>query len=641
MKIYFSLILLLLAFGFYSQEASADAGDAPIQYQLALAARAKGDEAAAYPLFKATCMASDGMADACLAWAELAEAKGIKEDVKRALGSAVILAPEDIRARAALAAFLLKKQDYEWAIEHLLQAIPNATADADRALLRYYYAYALFKTGEDDAALEHFTLARPDLPQHLLQRCDYYEAIIAKRQGRQPQGVALLKTAQTGQDDAWAGAATDVLESWSAFRKSEGVSGRVSGSLGINTHPSSAFLDAVETDAEPVLQSVFRGDLIYGKNLKKGALQAIVTAYREQNWHEFEDKKKNPSSGGATDVQEASLSDEFSPQDFNTTVFIGQAAYLAKTWGNIFEHELKIGLDGELQYLDHPPIKDDLGHFYREEDPFRLISWAVGGKIWWSFARTRDALYSIRLKIEGRPNYIDRDRSTSRYRLRLHHTRYFHNREFQLKITAGARYDRSYHDPKVIKYDRFLPELETALRWRTPVPRLTALISGKLKYNWYMNARQNQKNSFRPQYVDVDLTTDMDTIHTEGMDEALIETIQALQANYEANQELLADLLNAYFEKEYYDLTRRDLEWEVGGELQVAAWKGAEVALTYKHHQRSSNIDDAPAPRWLESTEQTDPVTGETSHIQVVNGLAAPRYSYEQDVVMLELRQRF
>ncbi len=93
------------------------------------------------------------------------------------------------------------------------------------------------------------------------------------------------------------------------------------------------------------------------------------------------------------------------------------------------------------------------------------------------------------------------------------------------------------------------------------------------------------------------------------------------------------DYLNSYFKKEYYEMTRRDIEWEVKTELQLMLWRGAALALMYKHHRRSSNIDDAPVGAYVTEDEST----GE----EIVRRLPSPEYSYVRDTITMELRQRF
>ncbi|MCP4606026.1 MAG: hypothetical protein GY847_36855 [Proteobacteria bacterium] len=587
--------------------ATANSGDTIIAYNLALAARSQGDLETAYKLFKQACMAKGGMVDACIAWYELAKNKENEKDVKRSLGSAVMLAPNDIRGRALLAAELIKKKDYQWAKEHLTQAIPNAKAPGDRALLEYYLAYVFFKNQEYEEASNNFALARPDLPEDFQPRCDYYRALIAKTQKGNSQAVVLMKTVRSSKEETWADAADNALKAWSAFPRIPGFSGRLSGSFGLNTHPASAFLDDlgttdsasaddVGTESGPVLQSVFRGDVIYSKDIGSYGLHGVFTAYREQNWTELDsgdDSQKTNDTG----------EDEYSPKDLNIAVFLGQLSLLSNIWSSRFEHELRLGIDGELQYMDHPPIKNrELNKFFKAEDTFELISWASGGKLWWSFARDSNAIYSIRLKIEGRPNYMDRDRSTIRFRLRLQHIRYYFERALQLKVMLGGRYDRAYYDPIVIKYDRLLHEAEINARWRTPVPRLTFLAGCLFKYNWYMNSRQNEKNSFRPKYFDVSFGEHMDPF--------------------------LADYINSTNEHEYYELTRRDIEWEVRTELQLKLWRHASLAANYKHHQRLSPIDDTPVPLYI-NTKGT------------YERMPSAVYSYVRDIVTLELRQLF
>ena len=161
-------------------EAPAGPGDAVVAYNLALAARERGDLDEAYRLFRDACMASDAPAEACLAWGEMAVERDDEKDVKRALGSAVMLDPESVAARYALGIYLLGKGDFTWAVEHLEQAIPHASDDAARSTLRYYLGYALYKEGELEAAAKQLSLARLHLPPELAPRCDYYRGLIAE-----------------------------------------------------------------------------------------------------------------------------------------------------------------------------------------------------------------------------------------------------------------------------------------------------------------------------------------------------------------------------------------------------------------------------------------------------------------------------
>jgi tetratricopeptide (TPR) repeat protein len=566
---------------------AAGPGDAFVKHNLALAARARGDVDEAYGLFKEACMAADALAEACLAWGELAIEREDEKDVKRALSSAVMLDPENLGARFALAVYLLGKKDYTWAIEHLEQAVPLAADAADRAILRYYLGYALFKEGELEAAAKQLSLSRLHLPPDLQQRCDYYRGLIAEARDKRFKAASLLLEASEGPDEEWADAAQSRLESGSSFPRRPGFGGQVSASLGVNTHPASAFLDDPEAeDTLPVLQSVIRGDAVYSAGNYSHGFQAMLTAYREQNWTELgkKDEEGDPPSANA------STGDDFSPQDFSVTLFLAQVGYLLRGWLDGREHELLIGVDGETQFLDHLPERTADGTYERSADPFGLNAFAVGGKVWWAVAASPDAEYGLRLKVEGRPNYIDANRSTVRTRLRFVHTRHFLERALRLKLLVGGRYDIAYHDPEVVKYDRLLPELEANLRWRTPVEWLSAVFYGKLKYNWYLNSRENADNSFRPPYIPA-----------AGIDEDEAERQEA----------------------EYYDLTRHDLEWELGAEVLFSVWRLGTVALTYRYHQRASNMDDAPTPIY----------EGER--------LPAPTYGYDQHVVMLELRQGF
>ncbi len=574
-RLLISILMLSWCISF-SNSVSANDRNPLIQYNLGLAARHNGDTDEAYRLFKKACMAlADPVSDACLAWAELAEGGGNSKDIKRALGSAVMLAPDDIRARFALAVALIKKQDYLWAAEHLHQAIPHARDKQDIALLHYYLGYSLFKNNDLELANKHLYMARADLPLNLQQRCDYYLALTEATLGRKGRAAAHMQATSKGPDPQWQQAASDQLSSWSVFPWGRGFSGQVSASFGLNTHPTSAFLDYSDTDSLPVLQSIFRGDGIYSIGRGKHGFQTLATVYREQNWTELGEKDKDSYD---ETLGHQNLGDEFTPQDFNMTLFFGRLAYISRLQSKSLEHQIKVGLDGELQFLDHIPIKRSDDNYNRSPDPFEKNAAALGGKVWWSLAKSSDSIYSLRLKSEIRPNYIDKDRSTWRIRMRFVNTRLFPDYKLKLRALAGIRYDLTYKNPKVIKYDRLLPEAELELRWRTPVPRLTVVAGGQLRFNWYLNSNKNIENSFRP-------------ANSGGDDDS-----------------------------EYYDLTRKDLEWETKAEIETNLWKSAKIVLSYRYHQRLSNIDDASI-----------------SSIEIL----VPEFGYIQHVVMLDLRQRF
>jgi len=571
-------LILSLALNGIGASALADSGDAQIDYNLGLAARESGDVEAAYKRFKSACMADAGIPEACLEWAELAADEENAKDVKRALGSAVMLDPGNIEARYELAMLLLAKQDWVWAAEHLAEGVANAKNDQDRALMRYYLGYAQLKEGLLEDANKQFALATRDLPADLAQKAIYYRGLIARDQGEGNKATSLFERAAEGPDETVASAARSQLTSGTAFPRPDGLAGQVSASFGLNTHPSSAFLDDPGAESDPALQSVFRGDLVLGAGGYQHGFYGMFTAYREQNWTELGD-------GGSS---------EFDLHDMNITLFILQLAYVNRTRGKSLEHEIRIGLDGETQFLDHMPVKQTDGSYVPEEDPFGLNTFALAQKIWWSMAADRDSVWSIRLKVEERPNYIDRDQSAVRLRLRLHNTTYFVDRTLQLKSMVGGRYYRSYRDPKVIKYDRLVPEGSVDLRWTSPWPRLSALVGGLLRYNWYLNSRLNEENSFRPAYMD--------------------------------NPQFTAEQ-NDQFEADYYDLTRHDFEWEVKAEVQVAAWPRGVIALKYLHHQRMSNLDDAPVP--------VANLTG------VYERVPHTEFGYTQDLVLLEVKQGF
>jgi len=561
--------------------AAAGPGDARIHHELGLAAEARGDIDEAYRRFGKACMASDGLADSCLKWAELARERGEGKDLKRALSSAVMLAPEDIRARMALAAMLIEKTDWVWAAEHLAEAIPHARADEDRALLRYYLGYVRYKNGEREEAGRQLALATPHLPPDLAQKAAYYRALAAREEDKPAKAHALMQESSAGPDEEIAAAAESRIVSWSAFPRPGGWSGNATASLGVNTHPATAFLDDPGTESAPVLQSQFRADAVWGWSSGWAhGLQLNGTAYRDQNW---------------TELSEGTSENAFEPGDFNLTLFMLQAAYIGRARSGSSEHEVRIGVDGETQFMDHVPEYLGEGQGYApSEDPFGLYTWALGAKVWWAFSAEPGSVWAARLKVEARPNYIDENRGSVRLRLRLLNTRDFLDRALQLKVLLGGRYDRTYHDPSVIKYDRLLPEARLDLRWNTPWDRLSVRAGLDLKYNWYLNSRLNEENSFRPTYLD--------------------------------NPEFGEDE-NERFEAEYYDLERHDFEWRADLEILISAWCKAQIALSYSFHQRISNLDDAPVP--MEDS------SGEWRRV------AATEYGYDQHMAFVGVRQRF
>jgi tetratricopeptide (TPR) repeat protein len=573
---------LALALTLIGAQSFAASGDALIDYNLGLAARESGDSEAAYKRFKKACLAEEGLAEACLAWAELAAEKENPKDIKRALGSAVMLDPANITARYELAMMLIAKQDWVWAAEHLAEAVTHTENDQDRALLRYYLGYVKFKDGALDEAAKQLALAHRDLPADLAQKASYYRALIARDQDKHKKATSMFERAAEGPDEEIAAAAKAQLTAGTAFPRPEWFAGQVSASFGLSTHPSAAFLDdpGAVGETNPALQSVFRGDVVFSTPAYAHGFYGMFTAYREQNWTEIGD-------GG----EQAS---EFDVGDMNITLFILQLAYVHRTRSSGLEHEIRVGVDYETQFFDHMPVKQDDGTYVPEEDPFGLNTFAAAEKLWWSMAPSRDSIWSIRFKIEERANYLDRNQSAVRLRLRLHNTSYFLGRTLQLKTMAGGRYYRTYHDPKVIKYDRLIPEGSLDLRWTSPWPRLAVLVGGMLRYNWYLNSKLNEENSFRPAYLD----------------------------NPQFSQEQ-----NEQFEADYYDLTRHDFEWELTAELQFKVWPRGVIALRYLHHQRLSNLDDAPVP--------VANLTG------VYERVPHSEFGYTQDLVLLEVKQGF
>ncbi|HUT78407.1 MAG TPA: hypothetical protein VM285_12005, partial [Polyangia bacterium] len=410
------------------------------------------------------------------------------------------------------------------------------------------------------------------------QQALYYRGLVARAQGDPRLAQAMLEQAGEGPDPQLSAAAGARMVSWSAFPRAEGLGGQVSASFGLNTYPAVAFLDEPDMETAPALNSIFRGDLALGAGGYTHGYQGMVTAYRDQAWVELGDRAGDRA---------------FSATDMNVTLFMLQNAYVFRARTSGLEHEVRLGLDGELQFLDHPPTSSVDG-WRPATDAFGLFTYAVAEQLWWSMAPDDDSSWSLRLRVEQRPNLIDEDRSTVRTRLRVHHTRWVLDRALQIKALVGGRYDRSFHDPRVVKFDRLLPEARLDLRWVTPWKHLAVLAGGELRYNWYLNARGNGANSFRPTYVE--------------------------------NPQFTADE-NDGFEADYYDLTRHDFEWKAEAELQLAAWARATVALRYAHAARRSNLDGAPVPM-IEGDEGFERMPRAT-------------YGYDQDIVLVELTQRF
>ncbi|MDD5308448.1 MAG: hypothetical protein PHU25_14090 [Deltaproteobacteria bacterium] len=538
---------------------------------------------------RAECTAEKGDAAACLRWASMARARDDGKSEKRALATAVTLDPGNVRARFGLGLLLAENRDYAWAAEHLSEAAALAGSAADRALVNYYLGYALLKDGKAAEAASALAKARGGLPAGLAQRCDFYAALAAREIGDETTAARLMGMAAGGKDARWSDAARGRLASWTAFPRVDGVAAQVSASLGVNTHPTSAFLDSPDEDSLPVLQSAFRGDVLYGFGSYAHGGQATLTLYREQNWLELGHKGNAPAAADSV------VGNAFTPADFNATVILGQAAYVGRGLVGGLENELRLGAEGEVQLLDHVPVRSSaLAPYAPSEDLFGLATWAVGARLGWSIALAADTVLGARLKVELRPNEIDPDRSAVRTRLDLQGSRSFLGRRLELDASVGGRYDRTYDDPAVIKYDRLLLELSADLVWRTPWKRLTARAGGGFEYGSYLNSVGDAANSFRPAWADNPRATEAE---------------------------------NSAFEADYYDLAREDVEWEARAELDFALWWKAVAVITYKHHARISNIDDLPVPA----------VDTGDGFVRVPE----PRYGYDEDVAMLELRQGF
>jgi len=564
-------ILLILQVSLFAREARTD--DGSMNYNLGLQKKEMGDNTAAYNLFKKACLESDSFAEPCIEWGELAKQNNNSKDVMRAFSSAVMLNPQNVYARYTLAIILLEKQDYVWAIEHLSFAVKNSKNNKNKSILHYYLGYAYYKNQNFSNSKKELSKAIVGLENELKQRCNFYLGKIALAKNQREQFVSFMKMTQKGPVNEWSEAAKRHLQANSAFPFDPGVIGQLSASTGFNSHPSSAFIDESPNFETWVFQSIFRGDIIGQIGTKKHHLKSALTIYREQNWLDL--NKQNSSSN-------------ISSKDLNLTLFLGQLGYLHYMWKNKLEHKFKIGLEGETQFLDHAPKKNSNGEYSAADDPFGLSSWAISLPLWWSFSAQKNSIYGVRLKVELRPNYIDENRSSSRYRLRIVNTRYWLNRRLQLKALVGIRYDLTYFDKSVVKYDRILPEADINLRWRLKIPRTTWLVGAKLKFNWYLNSKYNQENSFKLPWQD----TNLDSNEAE--------------------------------EARYYDETRNDFEWEISTALNVDLWKNGIFAFVYRHHMRLSNIDNVSIPNHfvLIGTDTTD-------------------FGYTQDVLMLELKHRF
>jgi tetratricopeptide (TPR) repeat protein len=583
--------------------------DAEVDYNAGLAAARDGREADAYAAFKRACLAERGHAGACLAWAGLAAKRSTSDpdrdkDVKRALGSAVMLDPESVEARYDLGLVLLEKQDWTWAIEHLEAGLAGARDPADKALFGYYLGYARFKSGALDDADRAFAQAEGDLPKDLAQLCSFYRGIIAERQKKVDKAAAMFDAAEAGPDPAVSDAVARRRAAATAFPRADGVRGQLMASIGMNTHPTAAVFDDPGQAGAPVLESVLRGDLSFASGSYTHGFLGAATLYREQSWTEI-----GPSASAASD-EHLYVANNVSPSDTNVTDFQAQLSYLWRGFGARLEHEVRLGLDTELQFLDHdigfeqPAAGADgaidpclAGSYESSTDTFNLYAYSIGGRLWWSFAESKRATWSLQLKYEHRPNELEPDRSANRFRLRAQHQRWFLDRALQLKAYAGLRYDRTYHDADIVKYDKVQSEASFELKWSTPLPYLGVLVGGKLLYHWYLNSSGNKDNSFRPPFT--------------------------------PNDDFSADE-NAAFERDYYDLARRDFEWELSAELQLDLWKSAVLAVRYLHHQRTSNIDAAPRPMV--------PVDGCGEPYQRI---PAQPFGYTQDLAVLELRQSF
>lgn len=574
-------VCILALMSIFAISQNAEAGEGLIKYSLALAHESEQSQENVALLYKEACTADDGVLDACLKWASIASDNGDTSAQKRALSTALMIDTQNVLARYELALLLMEKEDWVWAIEHLSVALSSAKESNDKTLLHYYQGYAQYKNGDLEAAEENLSTATENLEEPLKQKALFLRAKIASQLGEDDKAFDLMKKASKGESDDLNEEALKAIENFSAFSSFEGWGGQARASIGVNSHPSAAFLDEAGEKTGTALQSIFRADLLFGSDTGyHNRFKGTVTVYREQNWAEL--------------GEERNREDLYTIQDMNLTLFMFQASYIRRARAIGMEHELQIAMDGELQFLDHLP-ESSTGMITASKRDFVSFSKALGGRVWWSFADKPSSIWGLKLKIEARPNNLDddnRNRSAVRTRLRFNHDHYFLSRKLQLKFLAGGRWDVTYKDPQIIKYDRLLWEVGTNIKWITPVRRLSFLGGVKFKHNWYLNSDKNAQNSFRPAF------------QNDPEEDALVE---------------------AAHEKTYYSLTRQDVELELNCEANVALWTRATLALTYKYKWRSSNIDDAPVP--------VDSATG----LRVESG----EYGYNQHSGFLELRQAF
>ena len=562
------------------------AQDGVIAYHQGLCAEASGETTSAFKYFRTACLAANGVFDACLRLDAMAKAKGDTKTRKQALASAVMLRPNDVGARFELAVLLLEHEDYAFAEMHLSSALELATRPNNRALLHYYLGYVCFKLARAIDAKDHFEQADP-LPPSVAQKRDFFLGRIAVAADDRVSCFASLKSAERGPDAAVAEAAEQWRLAASIFPFRTSIGGRMSADIGINTRPASAFLDAPGTEASITLGSIFRADGTLRRAFDDNLVEGALTVYRDQGWTTFGGDKPDDEDGISSSAS------RIPDSDFYLTLALVQAGYRRHLVGKRFEHELRVLAEGEVQLLDGVPQKGRSGDF--ESGPFGVYAYGVGGRLWWTFARYPAAKTGARFRVDGRPNLSDVDRSAIRFRWRLVHTRYFLSRTLKTEGIVGLRYDRTVHDPSIIKYDRLLPELSLDADWQSPLPRLSFLLGVTGKVNWYLNSAENEDNTFRGAWMP-----------EPGLD---VPENEAAEAAY------------------YREQTRLDGELEVRFETQVALWKRASFILNVRYHQRISNMDNAAVPDHFTSASDID--------------TAATKYGYRQFVLALGLRQGF
>jgi len=572
------VIVNLALFAAWPARGDNDARLAVAEARIALAA---GEEERARELLGPACLGEQGEVEACLLLAPLAASGDDQRTARMALAQAVTLDPRSLAARFALGVHFLERGDPDFAVLALGEALDLCVDEESRALVGAHLGLALL-TGDPAAAVARLRAARPLLDGPFAQRVDLALALGLERLARSGEGLPLADAASRGPDDGLAAAGERLVGRLSAFPLPPGLGGRLGLAAGVDTHPSSAFLDDAGESTPPVLKTVLRGDLYGGLGGWSHSLQGALAVYRDQMVVELGERE--PESEGG-------LAEGFSPRDLSLTLSLGRLGSTHHRLVGPGELELTARVGAESQHLDHAPAPAAPGQPLRpSDDPFGVLVWSVGGELIAALCTSPGAISRILIGVAPRWHEVDADRSVLRSRLELSHERDL-LAGFALELVLRGRWDLAFHDPAVVKYDRVVAELGFGVDWQSPWSRLALELNGRAGGHFYLNARGDAGNSFRPGFIPPD-----------GVDPAAAADLEA----------------------GYYDTTRQDLEWQAGLAARLRLWPRAELSLSYEHRQRVSNLDDL----WRPVGADGAPV-------------AAPVYGYEQDVVLLGLGQAF